>query len=663
MRWLPYRPPSASPLGRARSGGETSGSRTPPKTPEWHLLVQTVTSRTRIVVLLPGHPRLTPLLAHSILRSEARLLNESSCKHSNPPCPLANVGPGAVVSTAAEVIMGSRGTARLAEPAVAEWAGRLAPILAEVELQFAPRLQRIDLMQEARARIYGAAIERIDACQRRIAHARHSTARPVVALIGRTMAGKSTLREALTCGTGSTIGKGRQSTTRRVRRYRWNGWDIVDAPGVAAADENFRPVHEALARGAAESADVIAFVLSSDSIQESVLDWVAEVHGEGKPVLFALNFKYDLTKAPFRRRFLKEGGLASPRVQNEVCGHAARLRRFGADRLRLGQDDIALVPIHAQAAFLGRHHANEEESRLHAESGLARVEKELNDLARHGTARLRAQAVGGGIRKELNELRGTLLAERALLKEQRSLLEPSIAATELWLREHCAKRLAAIPSEVTARLARLRKDVSRFVDDNIEASDVRKRWGHRVEDENLSLWMKEWKTSEIEAIGARLEEVARQLRADADFDFDVGGIDPADDLNWKRVLGWTSAGASSVLLLSGLLNLWNPAGWVMGALGALAIVSSFFAWLSESKEERLAKRRRVASDQLRAAIVAMEAKLAEELESWVREHLAGALIERVCSSNRDLLDALSALDGGLEETIVRINRSGSASPA
>ena len=43
-----------------------------------------------------------------------------------------------------------------------------------------------------------------------------------VMLFGKTMSGKSTIREAITHGDGSTIGKGAQRTTRDVKEYEWN---------------------------------------------------------------------------------------------------------------------------------------------------------------------------------------------------------------------------------------------------------------------------------------------------------------------------------------------------------------------------------------------------------------------------------------------------------
>ncbi len=55
-----------------------------------------------------------------------------------------------------------------------------------------------------------------------------------IALFGRTKAGKSTIREALTRGDGDTIGKGSQRTTRDVREYRWQGLRLLDTPGIEA---------------------------------------------------------------------------------------------------------------------------------------------------------------------------------------------------------------------------------------------------------------------------------------------------------------------------------------------------------------------------------------------------------------------------------------------
>lgn len=84
-----------------------------------------------------------------------------------------------------------------------------------------------------------------------------------VMLFGRTMAGKSTIREAITRGDGRTIGKGAQRTTRDVREDEWNNLRIIDTPGFGAynGQEDTKIAHEIL-----EQSDVVLFMLNSPPV-------------------------------------------------------------------------------------------------------------------------------------------------------------------------------------------------------------------------------------------------------------------------------------------------------------------------------------------------------------------------------------------------------------
>jgi len=122
-----------------------------------------------------------------------------------------------------------------------------------------------------------------------------------VMLFGRTMSGKSTIREAITRGDGQTIGKGAQRTTRDVKEYEWNSLRIIDTPGFGAynGQEDTQVAHEIL-----EQSDVVLFMLNSDSIQESTFVELEHVHSLNKPLIFVLNMKKDLEKEGNRRRAL-----------------------------------------------------------------------------------------------------------------------------------------------------------------------------------------------------------------------------------------------------------------------------------------------------------------------------------------------------------------------
>ena len=119
-----------------------------------------------------------------------------------------------------------------------------------------------------------------------------------VTLFGRTMSGKSTIREALTHGDGGTIGKGNQRTTRDLREYEWNQLRIVDTPGIGAyagkADSE-------IAKSVIDESDILLFLVSSDSIQEASFRAMQDLRDQNKPVIFVLNVKHDLTQPVYRR--------------------------------------------------------------------------------------------------------------------------------------------------------------------------------------------------------------------------------------------------------------------------------------------------------------------------------------------------------------------------
>ena len=113
-------------------------------------------------------------------------------------------------------------------------------------------------------------------------------ARFSIALFGRTMAGKSTLREILTHGNGDTIGKGKQRTTLTVNHYSWQNLDITDMPGIAAFEGKD---DEIKAFNAAKSADLILFMMTDDGPQKDEADELKKLVEIGKPILFLINLK------------------------------------------------------------------------------------------------------------------------------------------------------------------------------------------------------------------------------------------------------------------------------------------------------------------------------------------------------------------------------------
>ncbi len=168
-----------------------------------------------------------------------------------------------------------------------------------------------------------------------------------VVLMGRTMAGKSTLLAALTGGASERIGVGAQRTSRDVYAalaLDLEDVEIVDTPGVGARDG---AEDVAMAMAEVPGADLVLWVASNDSFQEETAQALRAVAFRGKPVVVALNCRAALVDELDREDFLDNP--ASVFEQHE--GHFDTVR---AHLSAAGVRPVAEVMLHAEAARLAR---------------------------------------------------------------------------------------------------------------------------------------------------------------------------------------------------------------------------------------------------------------------------------------------------------------------
>lgn len=231
-----------------------------------------------------------------------------------------------------------------------------------------------------------------------------------VVLMGRTMAGKSSLLAALSGSHHDRIGDGRQrfsrdifGTTASVSSHI----ELVDTPGVGAhggTDDT------EIAFAAALEADVVLWVNSSDSIQQESAAALKLLGVVGKPIIIVLNCRQSLEGV---------GRLNLLRFPDRVFGNKEGLideiRRHMAEA---GVKPLEVVYVHALAAaeswgrsgfhtelhdasriddlsdtLLREHHAHRESRR--ALRLIDQARKEAEELARslqEGSTTLRAQA-------------------------------------------------------------------------------------------------------------------------------------------------------------------------------------------------------------------------------------------------------------------------------
>jgi hypothetical protein len=530
--------------------------------------------------------------------------------------------------------------------------------------------------QQARAqlqvlhdRLRTEATERLQIAQAGLEGRRQRLDHFTVALFGRTMAGKSTIREALTMGTGATIGQGAQNTTRRIHAYPWRQLSILDAPGIASSDESLREQLDALARQAFQRADVVLFLLSSDGIQQAVFEGLCELRELAKPVIFVLNYKYDLQRGVLRRRFLADGALQAQRIRDEIAGHEERLRSFACQTLGMRETDVRVIAIHAQAAFLGRHRTTAEEISLDVASNIGALHETLaTEIVRSGVIR-RLQTLLDGTSHDLGEVCEFLLSASRQQAEQSRQIAARFRELDAWCDHFISDTNDQIASEVQVAVAGLRGRIAGFVEDHLERQDVAARWKKLVESEDLGGWAQRWQQGRIDALSAQLQEFARQ--AEVEREIGVGAaqihVESFDPLDVKRGLGRAAAALGaieSVLFGGAVLNWWNPAGWVMGALAGAGVLLGVLSWFWDDRESEMSKKRAEAREALHAGVDKMAQDIERRLRRWFYESITqairglrgdqGALVRGLEQGAGALRSTCAKLKGTIEELDLRL---------
>jgi len=467
-----------------------------------------------------------------------------------------------------------------------------------------------------------------------------------VTLFGRTMAGKSTIREALTGGDGGTIGKGGQRTTRDVIEYEWESLRLVDTPGIGAYEGG---VDRDLALSILDESDLVLFLLSSDGIQEEVFKGMQALRERNKPVIFLLNVKLDLERPVLRKRFLRDPSVIFS--ETEIGGHFSRIQTLAKELL--GMPRVTVVPIHAQAAFLaGRPDHAAESDALLAACGIGRLFQVLQDEVRLRGRVRRLQTLLDGTINDIQDIQGELQDQAAIVRRSALLLKSKFRELDAWLDSFIKGTNLRIETSVAEKLSQLRQGVSVFVDDNIESDTFGEQWNRKIKALALETWAESLQKEIQYAVLARLTEFNREAECEASFDaqFAAGSATHYDPFNAKRTFGWTSgvaglvSGASfaAVALGIGSANVWNPVGWV--ALG-VGLAASLFAWLSDSREEKLQRQKAKAADQLRKQVDGLERRLAATLKAWFYDSVTSRLAKGIRKDTRDLIDRMFRLAG------------------
>jgi small GTP-binding protein len=444
-----------------------------------------------------------------------------------------------------------------------------------------------------------------------------------VMLFGRTMAGKSTIREAITRGDGQTIGKGAQRTTRDVKEYEWNNLRIIDTPGFGAynGQEDTQVAHEIL-----EQSDVVLFMLNSDSIQESTFVELEHVHSLNKPLIFVLNMKKDLENEGNRRRALRNPEKYIFK-EEDIQAHTERLKSL-ASRAGINPSTVRIIPIHAQAAFLATTVFGEENSQLHE---LSRIDNVLNaligEVESNGPIR-RVQTFLDSSLHHIDEQSLLILSQRDRFVKLLPQYESSLARIAQWKVKTLRDAPRLLSKEVDAAFKPLIDSIADFVDDHIEDSNALAAWERHYKSFKIAKKIELSAQALAELVVAELQDFNREMKEglDVTLSFEVAHDGKVfNEYDFKRINGW----ASAITGLAGLalVNFWNPAGWIGSAVVAVvSITFGIFSFFSDSRAKKLKEAKSKQRQAMLDDIEKSKRKVKGNLEEWFEINLHRAII-------------------------------------
>ncbi|ACB51274.1 unknown [Crocosphaera subtropica ATCC 51142] len=171
-----------------------------------------------------------------------------------------------------------------------------------------------------------------------------------IAFMGRTKAGKSTLHAVMTGEGWEAIGVGKQRTTRLNRVYELSDIRIIDTPGIGAPGGKS---DEEIAQSVIDEADVICYVVTNDSIQETEFEFLKQLKEKSKPLIVLLNLKDNVKDSRRLQRFLKNPDKLFKKEGNDgIAGHISRIRRYAKEHY--SNDYFPIIPVMLLAAQISK---------------------------------------------------------------------------------------------------------------------------------------------------------------------------------------------------------------------------------------------------------------------------------------------------------------------
>jgi hypothetical protein len=414
------------------------------------------------------------------------------------------------------------------------------------------------------------------------------------------------------------MGKGGQRTTRDVRSYEWKGMTVTDVPGIDAygGEEDDEKAEEA-----ATYADLILFMITAGQPESSEADWMVKLKKMDKPMLCVCNYKQSIGEGidDFRlKRLLSNPQKLKERMNIEelVCQFNTFLNE------QLPNEHVDFIITHLLAKFCSQQPEYEsKKAELEMISRFSYVEQSLiNEVYTNGVLHRKKcylSIIDAPLYQQMNQLfafSSDAYTQFRVIKDKTSLYLD-------WCDRFNKTQKKKIIDVITGEFNKLRNSIPGFVESHLENKDVDKAWKKHCEGFSIQYNIEKC----IESVKAKLEEktidLFSELKTEMNFSFKFkaeNGLGNYQFINWKRGMKWAGILGSAGLGIAAIVLSSGPLGWAAMGVGS---IFGFFAWLCDSREDKLRERGKKLSKKLNNGINKAEQSSQRKILKWFDENI------------------------------------------
>lgn len=449
-----------------------------------------------------------------------------------------------------------------------------------------------------------------------------------IAFMGRTKAGKSTFHKVVTHEESDDIGVGKLRTTRFNRCWYWENLRIIDTPGIGAPGGE---TDEKIAQSIVDEADLICYLVTNDSIQQTEFDFLGKLKEKNKPLFIILNVKQNLDRIRLKR-FVKDptAWLYTTGPQN-IQGHIDRIHECIGDKY--DSSAIQIIPLQLLAAklyFSQEGLTNEEKDALLKGSNIKSFVRTIKSCVFKSGNIKKTLNIVDGCYVQIYDIYNLLYESSQKLSEHNRLLKNKWGTITKFIAEENNRTKTSLSAAIVEAHNKLRNNAVSFANQNYEDEDnesIQRKWAdyypNKTVYSKLNIDVENTILSFQKSVKEKVEECFE------DFQFSLSQKELNNELHGNSIIN-TKLGAK---IFSGLVttiatlaiyNIWNPGGWILAGVGALiSVVGMLFTSLFTSKANKIKRAKKKMTNALIESIdkneKEMNHKLLDDFSDMVRK--------------------------------------------